>query len=297
MKSGLQNLGQRENHRSSNVVYFKISTIQSSPSIFNSRCAILFFNSTEAGSLQKQQTKIKKDKTVNLSLSLRAALILSCWRAGRGRARSNGTYQLNRAFWSYLSCGLPCSYSLRTNQPLYRMRSRCNLCSITRTHALVDWDNHIGPSFHLGFCSILAIFCCCFWYVVFSFWVLMNDGAFHFLINVFLDFLLLLMGIFVCVCFFLGFDLWRNFLFLDLCTLNFRLLLLGPNLFLSNINSQVKKRKIFIFFPLFLSHFPVICIGTKWCTMSDSCFVFHLGKISFEGYNIVAGCYNLKRFC
>jgi hypothetical protein len=98
MKSGLQNLGQRENHRSSNVVYFKISTIQSSPSILTADVLFFFFNSTEAESLQKQKTKIKKDKTVNLSLSLRAALVLSCRRAGRGRARSNGTYQLNWAF-------------------------------------------------------------------------------------------------------------------------------------------------------------------------------------------------------
>jgi hypothetical protein len=30
-----------------------------------------------------------------------------------------------------------------------------------------------------------------------SYWVLMNDGALHFLIHVVLDFLLLLMGIFV----------------------------------------------------------------------------------------------------
>jgi hypothetical protein len=74
----------------------------------------------------------------------------------------------------------------------------------------------------------------------------MNDGAFHFLIHVFLDFLLLLMGILMCVCFFWVFICDGAFRFLIRVLLNFRLLLLGVNLFLSNINSYVKKLKIFI---------------------------------------------------
>jgi hypothetical protein len=92
----------------------------------------------------------------------------------------------------------------------------------------------------------------------------MNDGAFHFLIHVFLDFLLLLMGILMCVCFFWVFICDGAFRFLIRVLLNFRLLLLGVNLFLSNINSYVKKLKIFIPPHPFFSHFPVICIRTKW---------------------------------
>jgi len=58
--------------------------------------------------------------------------------------------------------------------------------------------------------------CACF------LWVLISDGAFRFLIRVLLD---------------------------------FRMLLLGLNLFHSNSNSYAKKQKIFIFFPLFSAIF------------------------------------------
>jgi hypothetical protein len=84
----------------------------------------------------------------------------------------------------------------------------------------------------------------------------MDHGAFHFLIHVFLDFLLLLMlWVYLCACFFWVLISDGAFRFLIRVLLDFQLLLLGLNLFLSNINSYAKKRKIFIFPPLFSAIF------------------------------------------